>query len=67
VSVPLQWEALQHRQLYPRLDGALRAEADNGHTQLPGQGRVGDEIVEAAEDADVDLVVLCSRGMSRVE
>jgi MFS family permease len=47
-SVLLRWEALQHPQLYPRLDGTLRVDADNGHSQirfdaryLPPAGRLG--------------------------
>jgi nucleotide-binding universal stress UspA family protein len=34
---------------------------------LPGQGRIGDKILEAAEAEGADLIVLGSRGMSRVE
>jgi maltose/moltooligosaccharide transporter len=48
VTVPLEWEAAQSPQLYPRLDGTLRVEGQNGHCQvrfdaryLPPAGRVG--------------------------
>lgn len=34
---------------------------------LPGQGRIGYKILEAAEGEGADLIVLGSRGMSRVE
>jgi nucleotide-binding universal stress UspA family protein len=34
---------------------------------LPGQGRIGYKILEAAESENSDLIVLGSRGMSRVE
>jgi nucleotide-binding universal stress UspA family protein len=34
---------------------------------LPGQGRIGYKILEAAEAGGADLIVLGSRGMSRVE
>ena len=33
---------------------------------LPGRGRIGQQIVEAAQENGVDLIVLGSRGMSRV-
>jgi hypothetical protein len=48
VTVPLQWEALQNPQLYPRLDGTLRVDAEDGRSQvhfdaryLPPAGRLG--------------------------
>ncbi len=34
---------------------------------LPGQGRIGEKILEAANAIGADLIVLGSRGMSRVE
>jgi nucleotide-binding universal stress UspA family protein len=34
---------------------------------LPGQGRIGEKILQAADALDADLIVLGSRGMSRVE
>jgi nucleotide-binding universal stress UspA family protein len=34
---------------------------------LPGEGRIGYKILEAAEKEKADLIVLGSRGMSRVE
>ena len=34
---------------------------------LPGEGRIGYKILEAAEAEGADLIVLGSRGVSRVE
>ena len=46
--VPLRWEALQHPEFYPRLNGDLRVEEQDGHSQLrfdaryvPPGGRLG--------------------------
>jgi maltose/moltooligosaccharide transporter len=47
-NVPVEWEAAQHPEFYPRLNGALRVEGQNGTCQvrfdaryLPPAGRVG--------------------------
>ena len=34
VTVPVQWEALYHPQLYPRLNGDLRVEETDGHCRV---------------------------------
>jgi hypothetical protein len=48
VTVPVEWEAVQHPELYPRLDGHLRVEQQNGNVQVrfdaryvPPAGRLG--------------------------
>jgi hypothetical protein len=34
VSLPLEWEAVSHPNLYPRLDGTVRVEGRDGHSEL---------------------------------
>ena len=48
VAVPIEWEALHHTEFYPRLEGTLRVEEHDGHSQvlfdaqyLPPGGRLG--------------------------
>jgi hypothetical protein len=48
VTIPIEWEALHHADLYPRLNGNLRVEERDGRSEilfdaryLPPGGRMG--------------------------
>ena len=64
-----RWETEDEAQQL--LDQALAELRDAGVEAqgrvLPGQGRIGDKILEAAETERAELIVLGSRGMSRLE
>jgi nucleotide-binding universal stress UspA family protein len=64
-----RWETEQEaQQLVDAAVSKLReAGADVRGQVLPGEGRVGYKILEAAAADNSDLIVLGSRGMSRVE
>jgi nucleotide-binding universal stress UspA family protein len=64
-----RWETAQDaRRLVDAAVSELRAAGVNVRGRvLPGQGRVGQKILEAAEAEGADLIIVGSRGMSRIE
>ena len=64
-----RWETEQDaQQIVDRTIAELQAAGVESRGQvLPGKGRIGYKILEAAEAENAELIVLGSRGMSRVE